>query len=308
MKIKSFFFAGLVLIAATSAQSKPDLFSFNSEENIRITVNNRILAKVNDKPISVVDVMKKMDLIFYKEFPDYTSSKTARFQFYNVNWKSVLQELINKELVLADAEENKLNINSGEVRQEMEQLFGPNIITNLDKIGMSLDEALKIVKGDLTIRRMMLIRINSKAIRTIGPQDIRNAYEEYIKNNVKTDVWHYHVISIRDKDIAKGTKAADLLANIVKENPTLEVFKEKIKQLPGIEKSTAINVSDEYEHNELQLSPAYKEILLTLKAGAYSEPVSQRSRTDKTTVYRIFFLKEKVEGKVAAFNDIENEI
>ena len=63
-----------------------------------------------------------------------------------MNWKYVLQELIDKELILGDAEEKKVAITAGDVRQEMENMFGPNIIANLDKIGLSMDEALKIVR------------------------------------------------------------------------------------------------------------------------------------------------------------------
>ena len=309
MKIRSFLFGSLLLIATTSAQGKPDMFNLSPEENLHIAVHNRILAKVNGKPISVIDIMKKMDIVFFKQFPEYTSSKSARFQFYMINWKNMLQELINKELVMADAEENKLIISNGDVRQEMEQMFGPNIIANLDKIGMSLDEAWKIVKGDITLRRMMMIRINSKAIRLVGPKEIRNSYDDYVKTHVQADQWNYHVISIRDKDSSKSGVAANLVEALVKENPTsFDELKEKIKQLQGIEKSTTINVSEQFSHNELQLSPAYKEILVTLQNNTYSAPTSQRSRTDKSTVYRIFYLKEKVEGKIPAFNDVENEV
>src|SRR5205085_3839907 len=97
------------------------------EDDKRIIVNNRILAKVNGKALSVYDIMKKMDLLFYRAFPEYTSSTVARFQFYEMNWQAVLRDLIDKELIIADADENKVEVSSGDVRQEMETLFGPNI-------------------------------------------------------------------------------------------------------------------------------------------------------------------------------------
>jgi hypothetical protein len=309
MKIKHFLLGGLLLIATTSAQGKPDPFTLNPEENLRIAVHNRILAKVNGKAISVIDVMKKMDIVFFKEYPEYTSSKSARFQFYSINWKTVLQELINKELIMADAEENKLVITNGDVRQEMEQMFGPNIIANLDKIGMTLDEAWKIVKGDITIRRMMMIRVNSKAMRQVGPKEIRTAYEELLNKHVKSMQWKYHVISIRGKDGVKSAETANKVDALVKENPSsVEELKEKIKALAGIDKSTSVNVSEEFSHNELQLSPAYKEILTTLQPNTYSSPISQRSRSDKSTVFRIFYLKELVESKLPPFQDLENKL
>lgn len=310
MKIRHFLLGGLLLVATTSAQGKPDpAITLNPEENLRIAVHNRILAKVNGKAISVIDVMKKMDIIFYKDYKEYTSSKSARYQFYSINWKNVLQELINKELVMADAEENKLVITNGDVRQEMEQMFGPNIIANLDKIGMTLDEAWKIVKGDITLRRMMMIRVNSKAMRQVGPKEIRSAYEELVNKHVKSVQWNYHVISIRDKDGVKSAEAANKVDALVKENPeSIEKLKEEIKALPGMNKSTSINVSEEFSHNEIQLSPSYKEILTTLKPNTYSAPISQRSRSDKSTVFRIFYLKEIVESKVPPFHELENKL
>src|ERR1700738_2776124 len=120
----------------------------------RIFVNNRILAKINGKPISVVDVMKKMDLLFYKRYPQYTSIPAARFQFYQLHWQYVLNELIDKELVMADAADNKLPLTPGDIRQEMEEWFGPNIIVNLDQAGLTFDEAWKLVEEDLILQRM----------------------------------------------------------------------------------------------------------------------------------------------------------
>ena len=43
-------------------------FMFGQEPKLQI--NNRILANVNGKPISVIDAMKKMDVIFFRQFPN----------------------------------------------------------------------------------------------------------------------------------------------------------------------------------------------------------------------------------------------
>src|SRR5262245_8170025 len=108
-----------------------DALRLGPHENIQIIINNRILAKVNGKAISAFDVMKKMDMLFYRQYPEYTAIPQARLQFYQVSWKRVLQELIDKELILADAEESKLQVSAGDIRQEMELLLGPNIHSSL---------------------------------------------------------------------------------------------------------------------------------------------------------------------------------
>src|SRR5665647_380424 len=100
----------LTLLASTAIEAKQDSFLFGHEDNVHILVNNRVLAKVNGKAISVIDVMKKMDVLFFRQFPQYTSSVPARFQYYQANWKNVVKDIVDKELILADAAENTLPV------------------------------------------------------------------------------------------------------------------------------------------------------------------------------------------------------
>lgn len=287
-----------------------DSFLFgNNDEALHIVINNRVLAKVNGKAISVMDVVKKMDMLFYRQFPEYISSVQARFQFYQVNWKHILQDLIDKELILADAAEKKLPITPGDIRQEMENLFGPNIIANLDKVGLGYEEAQKIVQGDLIIRRMLFIRVNSKAMRDITPQAIRAAYEVYAKENIRPEEWIYSLISIRDTDSKRGEEVAQLVRKSLEGStvPASDVIQD-LKTRGLIEKPTTVNISNEYKHSEKEMSDAYKGIVTHLSKGEYSQPISQKSRTDNSTVYRLFFLKEKTNGGAATFAEVEAEL
>ena len=290
------------------AASEPLLFG--NEDSLHLVVNNRILAKVNDKSISVVDVMKKMDVLFYREFPQYTSSMQARYQFYKANWKHVLKELISKELVIADAEENKLPVSNGDVRQEMESMFGPNIISNLDKIGLSYDEAQKIVQGDITIRRMIYVRVNSKALKKVTPQAVGQAYDEFLKDpsNSKPDIWQYQVISIRDVDATRGAEVANYTYELINNHTAVDQIQSKIKENPFFEK-TQISISEEYNLEENAISAAYKEILKDMTPGSHSKPIAQKNRNDKkNNLFRIFILKDLKKGGVTPFSQMELEI
>lgn len=286
-----------------------DPLLFSKEEKQHLAVNNRILAKVNGKAISVVDVMKKMDVLFYREFPEYTSSTQARYQFYKVNWKHVLDELVSKELVMADAEENKLPVSNGDVRQEMENIFGPNIIENLDKIGLTYEEAQKIVLGDITIRRMIYLRVNSKALKKVTPQVIRAAYDEYAKNpaNIKPDMWHYHVISVRDDDPTRGAEAANLIHQLLNEKVSLDQLNEEVKKMVTFN-STQISVSEEYSLPEKDISDNYKSILTKMTPHSHSLPIIQKSRANRTNIFRIFVLKNVEKGGVDSFIALEPNI
>lgn len=272
-----------------------------------VVVNNRILAKVNGKAISVIDLMKKMDILFYREFPHYASFPEARIQFYEANWKSILQELIDKELIIADALENKLPVTSGEVRQEMERLFGPNIIENLDKIGMSFDEAWKIIQGDLLLHRMLFIRVNAKAMRQITPSDVHAYYQEFAKEHTELPKWSYQVISIRDPDPAKGAVTANIVYHLLaEERVTLAELPEKLEHIP-LTKSSKTTVSELYVHADKEMAPSYKEIIEKLASDSYSAPVIQQSK-DKSKVFRLFYLKEFSQGGAPSFNEVENKL
>jgi hypothetical protein len=306
---KIFNFILIFIIPSSLAFSAPSPIILPDDENARMLVNNRILAKVGDKPITVIDVMKKMDMIFYRQFPEYTSSKTARYQFYQATWKDMLQDMIDKELILADAEESKLEVTSGDVRQEMEDIFGPNIISNLDKAGLTMDEAWQLVHDDIVIRRMLLHYVNNKALRNVNPQEIRKAYLKYVEGYVPSNEWVYRVISIRHPNDKQTEELAEKLSEILKEDKTTNPEK-LIAQFKAANEGSEVqvNISEEFNHKGQEIAPNYKQILSTLEKCSYSKPVAQKSRNDNKTFYRIFFLKDKTVDAVKPFATVANEL
>lgn len=288
-----------------------DPFLFNTDQEMQITINNRILAKVNGKAISVMDLMKKMDMLFYRQFPEYMSSVQARYQFYQANWKHVLEELIDKELILADAQEAKLPISAGDVRQEMEVLFGPNIIANLDKASLTFEEASKMVLADLTIRRMIYFRVQSKAINSVTPQVIRNYYETYAKENIRDNEWVYNVISIRHRDAKQAEEVAKHSHHLLSvDKIPLNELNNRLAELWNSHprRAPVVTISEEFHNKDKELSSAFKAILANLPMNSYSQPTSQKSRADNSTVYRIFYLKTMIPGGTVPFNELEAKI
>lgn len=301
-----YFLSALQLMTVPLLSNIPSLLG-GPVHSEHIAVNNRVLANVNGKAITVIDLMKKMDLLFYKEFPQYATILEARYQFYQANWKSTLKELINKELILADAEENKVQIGIGEVRQEMEHLFGPNIIGNLDKIGMTYDEAWKIIQGDIQLHRMLYIRVNSKAMREVTPRDVYAHYEEYAKENIIPDKWSYRVISIRNKDPSIGAATANVAYQyLVVDGLPLDQLISELKS-HSTTNTSSVNISELLVHEGKDVSPTYKEILDSMKPKTYSRPVPQKSK-DKSLVFRFFYLDEMSPGGAPSFKEVENKI
>ena len=291
-------FGACALLLFASSVNAADPLLLGQRPATHVELNNRILAVVNETPISLYDVMKKMDFIFYRQFSEYSGSPEARHEFYRLNWKHVLNELIDKELIVADAKENKLPISNGDVRQEMESLFGPNIVNNLDKIGMSYDEARKIVTDDITIRRMLYVRVNNKAINSVTPGLIQQAYEEYCADAAASAQWHYFVVTIRDATPESANIAYRLLTE---EEIEPSLLQEQLND-------AKITVSARFTHSNKELASTYKEALAALEPHQFSQPQSQTSRATGQEVYRIFYLDHLENPNISSFSEMEQHL
>jgi hypothetical protein len=200
-------------------------------------------------------------------------------------------------------------VTNGDVRQELERMFGPNIIANLDSIGMSFDEAWKMVQGDITIKRMLYVRVNMKVLSKINPKEVRLAYEKYLPELQRPTQWTYHVLSVRHKKPAKAEAAAQLMHDLLASNETsFDKLSEEYKNIDAIDKNVQISFSPEYKHTHKDISEDYKTILTAMTPGTYSEPAMQRSRSQKSTVYRIFYLKAMEEGGAVPFLEVEGRL
>lgn len=291
-----------------SAQRKP--FFLSSAAPKKVEANNRLIAVVNDQPITVYDLMKKLDLVFYKQFPQYAESAEAKYQFYQYNWKETLRDLIDKNLIMADAEEMKVTVSTGDIRQEIENLFGPNVIANLDRLGMSYEEAYEIVKSDMTIKRMMSARVGNKAQRRVTPLLIKQEYDEYAKEHIRKAEWDYRIISIRHKDPTRAAEIGNRAYTLLKEEKLeIDQLSERLTALGILDKESKFNISAPLHHNEGEVSEAYKAILSNLEASKeFSLPQLHKVRNSSDKIVRIFYLDDIVKGGPIPFAEVENKI
>lgn len=310
MKIKFLAFLLAVTLGTTTlhALGGDSLFtSSNAQNEPKIYINNRILTRINGKPITTFDLMKKMDLLFYRQFPQYTASVDARAQFYDMSWKYVLEEIIDKELILADAEETKIEVSSGDVRQEMESSFGPNIIANLDKAGITFDEASKIMQDEIIMRRMISGRVHAKALRQVSPIKVKKAYEEFIQDpaSAKLTQWTYRILTIKERTLLKTEETADAAYRMIQEGIPFDQIPDKLKAANLIGRKGKVTISAPIKQNDQELSKEYRKTLTSLNSGAYSQPFAHRSRTNNATVFRILFLQEKIPGGLPTYKEME---
>lgn len=266
----------------------------------KIAVQNAILAKVNGKTISMMDVKKKMDLAIHQNYPQLIDSNPGRFQFYERSWKQVLREMIDQELIISDALDKEIKLSDGDVREVMEERFGPNVMQTLDKIGLTYDETWKMVRNELIVQRMTWWFIQSKAVGSVTPQDIRQAYRLYLEENPPYAEWKYQVISIR------MDQGDDILVKKIYDKLTETSSTEALKEFEQ-EEGIAISVSKEFVAKSQDLSETHKAALEDLVFGDFSQPSFQIGK-DKKATYRIFYLIDKTDYPAPQFEAISGQL
>jgi hypothetical protein len=276
------------------------------EEPQEIIVTNRILATVNGISISVIDVMKKMDMLLQRYYPERFSFKFMRFQYYTKNWRDTLTQMIDQELMIADAEHLDVKVSDADVREEIIRRFGANIMITLDSIGVTYEEARAQIYKEIVVQKIMWYRVHSKVYNTVNPQNIKEAYRVFSKNNPPLEKWNYQVLSIRSVSDAIGALLAQRAFDLLEK--THIAFSALPQELDSEEEKNAISLSPELEGNEKTLSASHREVLKQLQPGTFSAPIAQVSRVDQSTVYRIFYLKEHQIQTTPSFEAIADEL
>lgn len=279
----------LGILPSVNAREFPSEYSMNSQEEAgQITIHNRILAKFNNKTFSVLDVVKKMDAIFNTHYPKLANSKLARYQFYNAQWKDTLQKLLDQELILLDAERIGVKVTDAEIREELLHKYGPNIITSLDQLKLSYEEARKMLSEDLIAEKILYFKVYSEALR-VRPNDIKEKYTAYCQEKSASQKWRYQVLTIGSKDENISQALATVAFDLLKEQRSLQDVSEDLQSKNS---HITVSITPEIERDNLSISQAHRQVIETLNPGDFSTPASQVNR-DQSVVQRIFYLKEK---------------
>lgn len=275
------------------------------EPSTELVVFNRILAKVNGKTISVVDVMKKMDLFLQKNYPHLANSKMARHQFYSSQWRDYLTQMIDTELMIADAEKLEVKVTEADVREEILNRFGSNIMPTLDKLGMTYEECRQMIHDEMIVQRMMWFRVNSKALSNVNSQDIKEAYKQFCAQNPEMEEWQYQVLSIRSPNKTASENLAARAFELLNAKLDLATVTDQLK---APDEATTITISPDMQADEKSVSASHKEVLKTLSENSFSPPIAQVSRVDNSVVYRIFYLKTHSKKQVPPFEKMADNI
>lgn len=275
------------------------------EPTTELIIYNRILAKVNGKTVSVIDVMKRMDMFLQKNYPQYAESKMARYQFYSSQWQEFLKQIIDTELMIADAEKLKVEVSDADVREEILNRFGSNIMPVLDQLGLSYEECRQMIHDEMIVQRMQWFRVNSKALSNVNSQDVKNAYKQYCADNPELEEWQYQVLSIRSPNKIASEALAGRAFDLLKAKLDMAALSDELK---APDDTMTISVSPEMKADERSISSSHKEVLKTLEENSFSQPIAQLSRADNSVVYRIFHLKKHSKTVVPAFEKIAESL
>lgn len=255
-----------------------------------LCVHNRVL-KVHGRSISILDLQHKLDVVFYRDFPQYANEVEARCMFYQMHWRTVLQDMIDAELILSDAEEKKVEISDGDIREELEAMFGPNVLANLDQLGMTFDEAKDFVRKDLTVKRMLAILVRSKAMQQVTPTAVRQAYREYQEATAKQALWKYQVMTLQaDTPDAPALLASTVQALFEGGKGGFAPLVAALESEPLKETFPSFRVSSTYERTEEDLAATYRSILSAIPVGGYSAPIESVDPKSGALAYKIFHL------------------
>lgn len=273
-----------------------------------LVVNNRVLAKVNGKVVTVVDVMKKMDMLLFREHPDALQSNEKRYQYYMSSWQDLLMDMIDRELVLQDAEEKGIPASSGDVREELEEIFGPNVLLNLEKAQLSYEEAWQMLRADILIRRMLQFQVNARVHPKVTPNEVRLAYDGYVHSLRGSQKWVYRIVSVRGTDDAKKIQAAEKIIQLLKSGgQTFDTLEEQVQEQMKDE-AIHVSVSPVFSQARQEMTESIYQTLSSLEAGAMSQPIVQKSRTENSDVVRIYCLSEKGDVTIAPFAQMESDL
>ncbi|MFZ4099091.1 MAG: hypothetical protein ACOYKZ_02030 [Chlamydiia bacterium] len=289
-------------VAGAVAAPRRDLMA-----NLR--VNNRVLCTVLGEPISVLDVQKHMEVQFYTMFPQYRTVPQAKWEFFQTQWRSALDELINQKLVLADAEERELDVADGDVREEMIRRFGVDLAVAMESMNLELNEAWEMIRLELKSQKMMGGMVYFPAFTSVTPDQVRDSYQQVLAKAEEERSCRYRILTVRSskKDLAEATieKAHQLFSD---GNYSAQEVLAKLQEGDALPKGVTCQLSEEFSRPLPKIASGHREILEKLQVGAFSAPVQQQSRADQSTVQRIFLLTGRDEPTVAPFSEMAQKI
>src|SRR4029077_7958979 len=149
-------------------------------------------------------------------------------------------------------------------------------------------------------------RVHAKALRQVTPSRVRLSYEEFIQDpaNTRLTQWSYRIVTIKERTLDRTEEAAKAAYQLLMEGVPLDQLDSQLKERKILGRKGKITVSNIIKHNDKEISKDYRDILIPLDQGMYSQPFVTKSRTNHTTVYRILSIEEKILGGIPSYKEM----
>ena len=278
------------------------------QKSYKLIVHNRPLIKVCGTMISLHDVVQKLNVLIMNNNPDYLDNPEALFHIYQQHWQASLEELINAELMVAFWKDKKFVMNDTEVRASINDRFGPNVVENLNRVGLTYEQAFQAVEKDLMVYQLSWYFVKTKAEASVTPEKIKGAYQQYLAEFVPSEEWSYEIVTIRGDEPSFCKNVALKIKDSAEKTISLHSVSDLLE---GVKNSFstaehAVTVStQEYTHDKTTIPSNYKEALTKISVGSLSEPIVEGSA--KKPVVKLLRLQKVEKEEPQPFDTLAEE-
>lgn len=257
----------------------------------RIEIHNCILFSFRDSIITLMDVVRRLDAKLHQMNLKEDLSLQERLEYYQSQWRLSFQELIDNELIYQDAVDFGASVSEGDTKDELIRRFGDQYLSTLATLDISLSEAMKMIRKELLIQRMYYYRVDHQVRSQITPSLLLSYYEQYLKENPRTDIWVYRTLSLRGP-LHKTKQIAEEIELKIRSSTSFEEIEKEIYSKSELASDVKISLSEPTTQNSQELSARYLGVLSALEPGQASE-ILDFSKNSREGLFRILFLDSK---------------
>lgn len=276
----------------------------NQKTATALAVHNRVLLKIdNDLVVTTLDVIHKLNLMFYTSYPHLVDSLEARSHFYKTMWPMVLEAVIDEFLMYADAKSKKINVDPTMVKQEIETMLGHDLMPLYTLFEMTEKDIYTLMHRMLVAQRASSMMVRSKVMLKVTPEIIKARYAEMVQESLNVSIWKYKILTIKAKTDFLSQQISNKVTSRVEDNQ--EIRQDRLLALVA-SLGGELTISEEVVRVDHELSDAHKGVLssITLNNGM----IGCASKHHKEGVYKVFVLLDKNHPEVKPLSEIEPQI
>lgn len=267
-----------------------------------IAIHDRILFKINEEQvITTLDVIRKLNLLFYSSYPHLVHSFAARSQYYATMWPVVLESVIDEFLMAADAAEKKITVDPTVINQEIEEMFGNDLSALCAHFDMTPQDVFDVMSRTLVAQKAMSMMVRSKVMLKVTPVRIREHYQKLVEEAAKTHVWKYRVLKVSCASESLALQIANKVQTRL--NQTRSWDKERLTAYV-LSLGGSLHCSDEMVRNDHEISDAHRAALENVSYPAFMCGQPQEHKSD----YRLFVILDRSTKTVKPLDEMETQI